>query len=341
MTTPALQAVIVGAGLMGRWHLEAARRAGAHVVCVIDPDLTAAHSLARRAPKASVLGDIGEANFPLEANVAHVCTPVAFHREVALSLLARGLNVIVEKPIAPCAEDVVVIVDAAEAAGLYVCPTHQYAFQPGIELSETLLRGGLTALRIDFDIRSAGAMGNLLGRADDVVSEILPHPLSILQIVVPDTSLDAVDWQVVRSKAGEYTVTGLLGKTLVTMLLSMEARPTAFKTRVLTANGELQIDGFHGYGILLGAGGSRGAKICAPFDHGFRSVGAAAINLASRALRSETAYPGLNALTRRFYTAIGDPSQRPISMAKTLSLAKARDYILREMRRAGSDREHG
>lgn len=324
---------------MGRWHLDAARRAGAHVVAVVDQDMAAAKTLARSAPDAAALADLDLIPGDLQIDAAHVCTPMASHAAIATALLERGAHVLVEKPMAASATAVRRLTETADARGLYVCPVHQYAFQPGVDLARAKVAEA-DARRIDFTLCSAGAVGRFEGRADAVAVEILPHPLSILQRLLPEADISAVHWSVQRAQAGEFSIAGQVGTTLATIAISLNARPTCFQTRVHTDHGMIEIDGFHGHGVFLGGRVSRTAKALAPFERATKGLAGATTALTGRLFRRDLAYPGLRALTRRFYDALHDPARRPIPMREAVTCAEAGDVILAGMRRAGAELPH-
>src|SRR4051812_21182406 len=76
-------AIIIGAGLMGRHHAQAAAAAGARVVSIVDPHRQAAMSLARSWPGAVAETDLDKALQSTRADVAHVCTPLATHEPIS------------------------------------------------------------------------------------------------------------------------------------------------------------------------------------------------------------------------------------------------------------------
>jgi hypothetical protein len=57
-------------------------------------------------------------------------------------------------------------------------------------------------------------------------------------------------------------------------------------------------------------------------------LAAAGWNLAGRALRGETAYPGLRTLVEEFYAAVRIEGPPPITPEASIALAEARDRIL-------------
>jgi predicted dehydrogenase len=317
--------------------MEAARRAGARIMAVVDQNESAASALARSAPGAVALADLTLVPENMRIDTAHVCTPVQSHAALTTTLLKRGAHVFIEKPMAPGADIVRALIQTADARGLYICPTHQYAFQPGVELARARIAAAGGARRIDFTLCSAGASGRFAGRADAVAAEILPHPLSILQRLLPGEAIDAVDWIVHRAQAGEISIIGQLGPTTTTIAISLSARPTCFLTRIHTDQGLIEIDGFHGHGVVLGGRVSRGAKVAAPFERGVKGLAGATAALTGRVVHNDLAYPGLRALTRRFYDALSDPAQRPISLDEILACAVAGDAVLAGMRRAGAE----
>ena len=90
---------IVGAGYISRVHLDAIRASGRHqVTAVVDPNLAAARSLAGEgvATHASIADALAAGGF----DRAHVLVPPDRHEEAATPLLAAGIPVLLEKPLA-------------------------------------------------------------------------------------------------------------------------------------------------------------------------------------------------------------------------------------------------
>lgn len=322
-----LNAAIIGAGPMGRWHLAAARAAGANVVAIVDPDLSAAALLAKRAPGAKVMPDLSDLD-SLSVRVAHVCCATEKHPEVAVAVLEKGIAALIEKPIAPDAATTRVILDVAERNGALVCPVHQYAFQNGVRLAEATLPRMGKVRRMQLDFCSAGSDSGKVS-PEALIDEILPHPLSILQHLRPDLPISELSWSVLAPEAGEFLASAFYGELIVSIYVSASARPPRVATQISCDRGTIEIDGFHGYAAILPGKVSRLAKLAFPFSRAVRHLGSASANLVARFLRGEFAYPGLLQLTRDFYSAIerNNPAANPISPEQIWHGALARDAL--------------
>lgn len=325
MTPPtSLPAAILGAGLMGGWHADAAARAGGGVVAVYDRDNGRAGRLARRhgARVATSSADAVSG-----AAVAHVCTPPATHDALAREALAAGAAVLCEKPLAETAEETRALLDAAEAAGRSLVPVHQYVFQPGALEAASLLPSLGTLLHVECYAASAGAEGEGAPSPDEVAASILAHPLSLIARLSPALA-EPARWSAERPRAGELRATAG-GMPSAAIVISMAARPTANSMRLVGEGGTVHLDLFHGFAVVeRGGAATRGAKLARPFAVASRAAGAAGANLARRALRGETAYPGLRELVRRAYDAVRSGGPPPIAAREVLAVAAVRDAIL-------------
>lgn len=269
-------------------------------------------------------------------DAAHVCTPVETHADIVGELLDSGIHVFVEKPLAPTAEEVRTLTSQAEQHKVLLCPAHQYAFQAGLvwAIAELPRLGSLR--RVDFDICTAGATGPFAGRSIDVIGEILPHPLSILQAVLPHSDVSGVDWSVRCGEGGgEMLASARIENVLVSLFISTVARPTCFRTRLQGERGSFEVDGFQGGAIRLPARPSRVAKLLSAYERAGRLAIGASRTLSARVLSGETAYPGLRSLVKQFYAAVaGGPA--PITTLQMVEAAAARDDLLRLLRGAGA-----
>lgn len=321
------RAIVVGAGLMGRWHADAASRAGAQIVAVVDPDRTQRHALASRhgASEVETLSDVAA-----DGDIVHVCSPPATHGALAADALARGCHVIVEKPVAPDAEEVERLLAQAQQADRLLVPVHQYLFQRGVARATTQLPGLGAPLHVDALACTAGADGLGDSGRDVLAMEVLPHALSVIARLV-DPSIDTVTWRATRTRAGELRVDGTLGSTSIGITVSTHGRPTTNQLRLVCPGGTLRLDFFHGFSTCVRGAPTRAFKVAHPFVHGATTLASAATNLAIRAARAEGAYPGLRELVAATYrVARGSAdvwAMAPITAQETLATARAIDAI--------------
>ncbi|WP_260702929.1 Gfo/Idh/MocA family protein [Edaphobacter flagellatus] len=141
-TTP-LRILVAGAGAFGRNHLRVYREleeAGhpVRLVAVVDADAKAA---AEAAAKFGVpgFGSIAEALAATEVDAASVCVPTVHHRAIAEELLAAGVDVLIEKPIAPSLEDADSILALAAKHARIVQVGHLERFNPAVTAARKVL----------------------------------------------------------------------------------------------------------------------------------------------------------------------------------------------------------
>ncbi|MBX6724337.1 MAG: Gfo/Idh/MocA family oxidoreductase, partial [Dactylosporangium sp.] len=113
-----------------------------------------------------------------------VATPAGTHLTVALAAFKAGKHVLVEKPLATTYGDGRTLVDAAQERGLVLMCDHTYCYTPAVLRIRDLLHSGelgelhyLDSVRINL---------GLVQRDIDVVWDLAPHDLSILDFVLPE-----------------------------------------------------------------------------------------------------------------------------------------------------------
>jgi predicted dehydrogenase len=113
-----LRAAVVGTGFIGRVHVRCARLAGAEVVGVAasTPERSAEAAQSMQVPRGYASGL--EAARDKDVDVIHICTPNAYHMEVAQAALETGKHVICEKPLATSLQDAVTLTELAKRQGL-------------------------------------------------------------------------------------------------------------------------------------------------------------------------------------------------------------------------------
>ncbi len=134
MKTPV---AVIGAGTFGREHARVYRELpGAELVGVYDADP------ARAAAVAQEFGCRAFSSLEEAAGAARavsVAVPTAHHAEVSSRLLARGLDVLVEKPIAPSVAEADRLIAAARAAGRLLQVGHLERFNPAVAAAQRIV----------------------------------------------------------------------------------------------------------------------------------------------------------------------------------------------------------
>lgn len=124
-----LRAAIIGAGMIGAVHRNAARLAGAVITGVLASSHDRSRAVAADWGVPRGYADLDEliADRP---DVVHICTPNATHFPYAMAVIAAGINVICEKPLALSAEQALQLVDAAAAASVVATVPFVYRYHP-------------------------------------------------------------------------------------------------------------------------------------------------------------------------------------------------------------------
>jgi len=135
MSEEALNAVVVGVGRMGQHHARNyAAIPGYKLVAVVDKDTAAAQKSAELYSCKSfdsiesLLTWAKETRTPIQ--VASIALPTIYHRAAAEELLRAGVDILVEKPLAPTVEDARAIVQLAKELGRVLTVGHTERFNP-------------------------------------------------------------------------------------------------------------------------------------------------------------------------------------------------------------------
>ena len=163
---------VVGVGHLGRHHARLyATLPGARLVAVADRDRERARAVAAEYGAEafdSMEGLLGK------VKAASVAVPTIHHRETAEFLLRAGIDVLVEKPIAPSVEDADSILTTASETGRIVMVGHTERFNPAIRA----LARAVDAPRFLEIHRLAGVSAR--STDVDVILDLMIHDLDLL-----------------------------------------------------------------------------------------------------------------------------------------------------------------
>ncbi len=136
-----LRLAVLGAGLIGREHI--ARIAGspeASLAAVVDPSPAAAAIAA--AHTAPWYPDFATMLAAVRPDGVIVATPNQMHRDHGLAVIAAGIPVLVEKPIADTLEAAEALVTAAEATGVPLLVGHHRRHSKMIRRARAIIESG-------------------------------------------------------------------------------------------------------------------------------------------------------------------------------------------------------
>jgi len=125
-----LRAGVVGVGHLGQHHARVySELEGVELVCVCDRDGRRAREVADRHGAIAV---DDPSLLPGRVDIASVATPTDSHRAVAEALLARGVDLLVEKPLCASAEDARHLCEVARKHGRKLQVGHIERFNPAV-----------------------------------------------------------------------------------------------------------------------------------------------------------------------------------------------------------------
>jgi len=138
-----IKAAIIGAGFIGRVHLDALQRIeGVQIAAIIDPYLDQVQRLAEAYSIPLVSADIADVLQNSEIESVHICTPNAQHAAMVKAALAAGKHVACEKPLATSLKNAEELVALAQSTGLRNCLCHNLRFYPMVQQMRAMIAAG-------------------------------------------------------------------------------------------------------------------------------------------------------------------------------------------------------
>ncbi|MGH6815498.1 MAG: Gfo/Idh/MocA family protein [Hyphomicrobiaceae bacterium] len=133
---------VVGAGLIGRKHIEVLRSGSADyaLAAVADPSPGAAEEA--RTLDYPCFPDTEEMLEQSKPDGVVVAVPNRLHVEVGLACIARKIPIVVEKPVADSVAEALELVETAEAAGVPILVGHHRRHNPIMRKATQIVRGG-------------------------------------------------------------------------------------------------------------------------------------------------------------------------------------------------------
>lgn len=177
MTTQHVPVAVVGAGNMGANHVRVFDQIpDANLVEVVEPDPDRTANI-RDEYDVRVIDSVKDIE---HARAATVAIPNHLHNSVAETLLERGIDVLVEKPLAPSVDEAREIVDAAADHDALLQVGHIERFNPAVELLFDILDGQEV---IAVEAHRLGPFNEHLSDTD-VVFDLMIHDLDIADMLL-------------------------------------------------------------------------------------------------------------------------------------------------------------
>jgi len=181
-----IRIAVIGAGEFGQHHARVLHELPeAELVAVVDTDAARAREVGGRFG-AEAIGDYRELVGRVDA--ATLAVPTALHVPVGVELLSRGLDLLVEKPIAPDLASADRLLQAARDHGRILQAGHLERFNPAVEAAAAVARLPLffevhrmsvfTPRSLDIDV-----VLDLMIHDIDIVLSLVESPLQQVQAV--------------------------------------------------------------------------------------------------------------------------------------------------------------
>lgn len=184
LTDEPIGIAVVGAGYWGPnlvRNFQASPSFHLHYLC--DLDLGRAREALGRYSTVAATTDLAAVLADPRVRAVAVATPAGTHLEVATAALRAGKHVLVEKPLATTYADGLSLVEEADRRGRVLMCDHTYCYTPAVLRIRDLVHAGeLGEVRY---VDSVRINLGLVQRDIDVIWDLAPHDLSILDFILP------------------------------------------------------------------------------------------------------------------------------------------------------------
>jgi len=199
-----LRVAIVGCGGVFKEHFNAYKRIdNTTVVAVCDINEEVAKRTARKIG-VSYYTDVSEMFEAESLDIVSICTPPQTHADIASKAILNGINTVVEKPMTATLEEAYAILNSLKRNPVKFMVIHNWLFSPTYLKARSLIKNGKIGniIGVDIDLIESRNDPWLRDKHHWVhslpagrFSEILPHPIYLLQDLLGKLIVDYVSVQ--------------------------------------------------------------------------------------------------------------------------------------------------
>jgi len=172
---------VIGTGNFGKQHVRVYSELGAELVGVADTDLEKARKIAAQYAT-KVYSDYKEL-LTQDLDAVSIAVPTIEHKQVALAAIQKGVNLLIEKPIADSIESAQEIITAAEACRVKLMVGHLERFNPAVRKLKQVIDDGILGKLVFI---SARRVGPFVPRISDVgiIVDVATHDIDIIRYFI-------------------------------------------------------------------------------------------------------------------------------------------------------------
>lgn len=153
-----------------------------HVVAVCDTRPESLESVRRSYPHIIATSRYEDLLENDEIDLIALATPVSTHARLGLAAIDAGKHVLAEKPLAATRADAGALVERAAASGVALFVDHTFVFAPAVQKMKSLVDAEGIGRLLYYD--STRINLGLFQHDTDVVWDLVPHDLSILDVIL-------------------------------------------------------------------------------------------------------------------------------------------------------------
>jgi UDP-N-acetylglucosamine 3-dehydrogenase len=173
-----LRAGVIGIGAMGKNHARLySELLGVELIGVSDVNQILAASIAR-SYDCKPYTDYHDL-LDRDLDVLSIVVPTTLHKEVALDAVQRGINVLVEKPIADTVENANAIIRSARRKGVKLMVGHVERFNPAVTKLKELIDDGLLGKVVSISAKRVGPYNPRI-RDVGIILDLGTHDIDIM-----------------------------------------------------------------------------------------------------------------------------------------------------------------
>lgn len=174
-----LNVAIIGCGVMGSLHARIyAKLPNVKLVAVCDINEQSRRKLSKLY-KTKLYSDYKKMLKKEKIGAVSITVPTALHKEVALFCISHGVNILVEKPLAPSVKEAKLIAQTAQKKEIVLTVGHVERFNPAVLKLKDLIKEGLLGKIVSIVIKRVGLFPPRV-KDINVVTDLAVHDLDIV-----------------------------------------------------------------------------------------------------------------------------------------------------------------